>query len=226
MPPRIINPITEKLKKIIALGEKSKETICDECNLTHPTFANIFSASRPTISPVTILALKHAGYITDLEIEIYNKWKDENIESIRRIRLQVKKYKAARKKYKKRSPNPRYFNPIAKKVHSIIESGLMKRERMCRALDCKYNTFMNIFDNRPISYTMLYKLKYAGVISEKEEREYEEWLNARGGRRRYWKKYKLRGGRDDGGNEEGSENTVSEHAEQDGPLDQSPEKEI
>ncbi len=178
MPPRIENPITVKMRKFLALGVETKEDVSDKCKLKYPTFVNIFSASRPTISKVTILGLIHGGYITKKDVEFYNKWKVKNSGSIKRLKDGIKasmKNKTPRRKYKTKSTNHKFSNPIARKLQSIIDSGFMSMERISRSLKMNYNTFKNIFNDEPISYSTLKKLEYEKVINRIELDEYDKW---------------------------------------------------
>lgn len=216
MPPRIENPITVKIRKFLALGVETKEDVSDKCRLKYPTFINIFSASRPTISKVTIMGLIHGGYITKKDVELYNKWKVKNSDSIKRLKDGIKESsadKASPRKYKIKSPGHKFSNPIARKLQSIIDSGLMTRERMSRSLEINYNTFMNIFDDKPISYSILKKLEYGKVVNKIELNEYGKWCVS------YMGKNKKRKSNDKR-NTAKSKGVTDKHQEQDGSVDE------
>lgn len=71
----------------------------------------------------------------------------------------------------------RKINPIAEKIRQLIGSGKTTKEKICVAAELKYHTLQNIFTRDTISYMTLKSLKYSGVITERDEIEYQKWVD-------------------------------------------------
>jgi len=71
MPPKKINPIVQKLLKIIASG-KTKEEISAATGLKYFTFVNTFQ--RPLVSKMVRMALRLAGIVSAKEDLSYEEW--------------------------------------------------------------------------------------------------------------------------------------------------------
>lgn len=71
---------------------------------------------------------------------------------------------------------PRKLNPIAEKLLRLVHSGKTTKEKICVAADLKYPTLENVFSRQQVSYATLKSLKFAGIISERDEHEYRKWL--------------------------------------------------
>ena len=68
------------------------------------------------------------------------------------------------------------LNPISIKILALIQAGKTTKEKLCVALDIRYPTLQNLFGRNRASYSMRRALKYGGLITDAEEREYFEWL--------------------------------------------------
>lgn len=109
---------------------------------------------------------------------------------------------------------PRKRNPIAEKLTALIHSGRtipipaarmkVSKELICVLTDIKYPTLENVFNRMEISYASMKSLKYAGLVTDKEEADYRKWLEDR-------KK----------GKREKAEHSFDKHQEQDEGLDPS-----
>lgn len=71
---------------------------------------------------------------------------------------------------------PRKMNPITEKLWKMIHSGKTTKEKICVASDLKYPTLENVFTRPQISYATMKSLRFAGVISAKDEDEYRRWV--------------------------------------------------
>jgi len=82
---------------------------------------------------------------------------------------------------KKKNPyGTKELNPIAAKVRRLIKEQHLTYEKVCVAADVGYSTLMNIFARPKISDMTRRALKYAGIIDEKDEKEYTKWLITKG----------------------------------------------
>jgi len=75
---------------------------------------------------------------------------------------------------------PRKVNPIAEKLLRLIYSGKTTKEKICVATDLKYPTLENVFSRPVISYASLKALKWAGIVTERDETEYRKWVETNG----------------------------------------------
>lgn len=81
---------------------------------------------------------------------------------------------------------PKKVNPIAEKLNQLIYSGKtvnvpaarmkVTKELICVLTDLKYPTLENVFYRTEISYASLKSLKFAGLITDKDESDYRKWL--------------------------------------------------
>lgn len=86
-------------------------------------------------------------------------------------------------------------NPIAEKLIAAVESGRTTWEKMCVATDLKYDTLKNIRTRDTISYITRKALKLSGVITEKDERDYEQWIQRHAPPKKLGRPSKYKGGR-------------------------------
>ncbi len=81
---------------------------------------------------------------------------------------------------------PRKMNPIAEKLMQLIWSGKhitipaskvkLSKELICVLTDLKYPTLENVFSRTEVSYATLKSLKFALLITDKEEADYRKWV--------------------------------------------------
>jgi len=75
-----MNPISEKLRQLIATKRTNLEKICVASDLRYNTLNNIFKIQRKfKVSQKIYLALKDAGIINKKEVEAYKEWEIKNL---------------------------------------------------------------------------------------------------------------------------------------------------
>jgi len=74
-----INPIEEKLRRLLLWKKTTKEKICVAADIRYNTLQNVFNPRRVTVSPYVIRSLRLAGIISAKEEREYDYWVQQNI---------------------------------------------------------------------------------------------------------------------------------------------------